>query len=187
MKVRKRWKQEFYDFLMLSSRNCGHSFSRNEITVVVIEYIDYFLVIIINEIVLFICILVVCTLPIFCIVCTVLGFKHVTVLVQYNRYQQIVDVLSLQCASESIKVRPPFFLASSTRHARSETLNKNSVHSGLFGMLLYFRVHWWKNSTKPSEINERRPNARVGRTRYQTVPRDQFLPLRHIHDAFVFH
>lgn len=83
-------------------------FPRNETTVVVIEYIDYFLVIIINEIVLFICILVVCTLPIFCIVCTVLGFKHVTVLVQYNRYQQIVDVLSLQCASESIKVRPPF-------------------------------------------------------------------------------
>lgn len=113
-------------------------FPRNEITVVVIEYIDYFLVIIINEIVLFICILVVCTLPIFCIVCTVLGFKHVTVLVQYNRYQQIVDVLSLQCASESIKVRPPFFLASSTRHARSETFNKNSVHSGLFGLLLYF-------------------------------------------------
>lgn len=34
---------------------------------------------------------------------SVLGFKHVTVLVQYNRYQQIVDVLSLQCASESIK------------------------------------------------------------------------------------
>lgn len=95
---------------MLSSRNCDHSFSRNEITVVVREYIDYFLVIIINEIVLFICILVVCTLPIFCIVCTVLGFKHVTVLVQYNRYQQIVDVLSLQCASESIKVRPPFQL-----------------------------------------------------------------------------
>lgn len=95
---------------MLSSRNCVLSFSRNEITVVVIEYIDYFLVIVINEIVLFICILVVCTLPIFCIVCTVLGFKHVTVLVQYNRYQQIVDVLSLQCASESIKVRPPFQL-----------------------------------------------------------------------------
>lgn len=42
----------FYDFLMLLSRNCG-SFSRNEITVVVIEY---FFVIIINEIFLFICI-----------------------------------------------------------------------------------------------------------------------------------
>lgn len=32
-------------------------------------------------------------------------------------------------------------LASSSRHARSETFNKNSVHSGLFGLLLYFRVH----------------------------------------------
>lgn len=79
-------------------------FSANEIIVVdEITIIDlaYFLVIVYTFIHL-------CTLPIFCIVDTVLGFKHVTVLVQYNRYQQIVDVLTLQCASESIKVRPPF-------------------------------------------------------------------------------
>lgn len=86
-------------------------FSGNEIIVVdkvTIVVLEYFLVIIINEILLFIGTLPICSLPIFCIVDTVLGFKHVTVLVQYNRYQQIVDVLTLQCASESIKVRPPF-------------------------------------------------------------------------------
>lgn len=97
----------FHDFFYVVMSELRFLFSANKIIVVdeiTIVDLAYFLVIVYK------CdtFIHLCTLPIFCIVDTVLGFKHVTVLVQYNRYQQIVDVLTLQCASESIKVRPPF-------------------------------------------------------------------------------
>lgn len=98
----------FYDFFYVVMSELRFLFSANKIIVVdeiTIVDLAYFLVIVIYKCDTFIHL---CTLLIFCIVDTVLGFKHVTVLVQYNRYQQIVDVLTLQCASESIKVRPPF-------------------------------------------------------------------------------
>lgn len=181
MKVRKRWKQEFYDFLMLSSRNCDHSFSRCSYRIYRLFSRNYY------KWDSFIHLYISCmyfTDFLYCLYSAWIQARDSASTVQSIPADSGCTVATVCLRVNQSKTS---ILASSTRHARSETFNKNSVHSGLFGLLLYFRVHWWKNSTKPSEINERRPNARVGRTRYQTAPRDQFLPLRHIHDAFVFH
>lgn len=121
---------------MPSSRNCDLSFSRNEITVVVIEYIDYFLVIIIND--SFIHLYISCmyfTDFLYCLYSAWIQARDSASTVQSIPADSGCTVATVCLRVNQSKTS---VLASSTRHARSETFNKNSVHSGLFGLLLYF-------------------------------------------------